>query len=298
MAERPIWRGHLRLALVSCPVALITAHRERGNLRFHYINPETGNRIRMVTVDAQSGQELERRDLTKGYEFRKDHYVLMGEEDFETARVDSSSTVTIDKFVPAGSIDPIFFDSSYYMVPDGDAGEDVYAVLREAIGKSKVMALSRVVISRRERPVAIMPMGKGLVLHTLHEESDVTSAESAFAGVPTSKADPAMVRLAEQLIERQLGEYDPADVEDRYEARLREVIEAKIRGEGFEPEAEPEAETSNVIDLMAALKASLKGGGPAEAKAEPRKAARKEAAPAAKPKAKAGAKAGPARKRA
>ncbi|MBV8520657.1 MAG: Ku protein, partial [Acetobacteraceae bacterium] len=125
MAQRPIWRGHLRLALVSCPVALFNARHDRAAIRFNLINPKTGNRIRMLSVDSGTGEEVERRELVKGYEFKKDHYLIMTEEDFESARVPSSNTMTVDKFVAAESIDPIYFDASYYLVPDGDTGQDV-----------------------------------------------------------------------------------------------------------------------------------------------------------------------------
>jgi DNA end-binding protein Ku len=261
MAERPIWRGHLRLALVSCPVALYTARRESGSLRFHMINPDTGHRIRMQTVDAETEQPVSRRDLAKGYEFKKNHYLLLSDEDFESARIDSSTTLKIDKFVPADSIDPLYFESSYYLVPDGDGGEDVYVVLREAIRRAGCMALSRVVIARRERAVAILPRARGLVAHTLHEERDIVDAKPLLDRIPDSEPDEAMVKLAMQLIDRQTGKFDPADMEDRYEVRLRELIEAKLRGEGIQPEAPPEAERGKVIDLMAALKKSLGQGG-------------------------------------
>jgi DNA end-binding protein Ku len=271
MAARPIWRGHLRLALVSCPVALYNARHDRGNLRFHLINPKTGHRVRMITVDAETKDEVSRGELVKGYEFKKDHYLLMTEDDFESVRVDSSSTMTIEKFVPAESIDPIYYDSSYYLVPDGEAGEDVYAVLREAIAESGRVALSRVVMARRERVIALMPMQKGLVAHTLLEERDINAPGALFDRVDDIKYDPEMVKLATQLVDRQTAQYDPADIEDRYEARLRAVIDAKLKGEGIEPEAEQEADRGNVIDLMAALKRSL--GQEPDPKPAPRKRA-------------------------
>ncbi|MBV9786378.1 MAG: Ku protein [Acidisphaera sp.] len=282
MADRPIWRGHLRLALVSCPVALYTAKHERNNLHFHFINPETGNRVRMITLDAETDKEVSRRELVRGYEFKKDNYLIMSNEDFESARIESSSTVGIDKFVPADSINPVYFDASYYMVPDGDAGKDVFVVLRDAIAQTGRMALSRVVMARRERAVAIEPLERGLVVHTLHEAKDLNDWNKLFDRIPDEKPDPDMVKLAVQLIDRQTGTYDPADMEDRYEARLREVIDAKLRGEGIAPEQEEEADRSNVIDLMAALKNSLDkiGSAPPKPAAKPAKAA------AAKPKSK------------
>ena len=134
MASRPIWRGHLRLALVSCPVALYNARHDRSNIHFNLINPQTGNRIRMTTQDAQTGDELQRRDLVKGYEFRKGQYVLLSDEDFASVKVESSSVMTVEKFIDASSIDPMYYDASYYVAPDGDAGRDVYAVLRVGAG--------------------------------------------------------------------------------------------------------------------------------------------------------------------
>jgi DNA end-binding protein Ku len=257
MAQRPIWRGHLRLALVSCPVALYSARHDRATLRFNLINPKTGNRIRMVTQDAQTEEELSRRDLVKGYEFKKDHYLILTEDDFQSVKVDSSSTMTVDKFVEGGSIDPIYFDTSYYLGPDGEAGKDVYAVLRDAIEETGRIAISRVVIAQRERAIALMPMQGGLVAHTLHEERDLNDAKAVFDDVAGFKTDPEMVKLAKQLIDRQTGRYDPVDMEDRYEGRLRALIEAKLKGEGLSEEVAEQPDRSNVIDLMAALKNSL-----------------------------------------
>jgi DNA end-binding protein Ku len=173
MAQRAIWRGHLRLALVSCPVALYTAKHDGGNIHFHLINPDTGNRVRMITQDAETDQTVSRKDLVKGYEFKKDTYVLLTDEDFANVKVESSSTMVIEKFVEAGSIDPLYYDSSYFLAPDGKAGVDVYAVLYEAIEKTGRVALSRVVIAQRERTVALRPMKGGLAAHTLHEQRDI-----------------------------------------------------------------------------------------------------------------------------
>jgi DNA end-binding protein Ku len=258
MAARAIWRGHLRLALVSCPVALYNARHDRAGIRFNLINPDTGNRIRMITQDAETGQELERRNLVKGYEFRKNQYVLLSVEDFDSVKVESSSVMTIEKFVDTDSIDPVYYDAAYFLAPDGDAGRDVYAVLTEAIAKTGKTALSRVVIAQRERTIALRPTGDGLMAHTLYEDRDLNSAKELLDGLTGIKIDPEMVQLATQLVQRQSGKYDSADLEDRYETRLRAMIDAKLQGEGIDLEAEvPVASTSNVVDLMAALKQSL-----------------------------------------
>ncbi len=205
MAQRPIWRGHLRLALVSCPIALYSARHDRGSIHFNLINPATGNRIRMITEDAETKQELRRGELVKGYEFKKDHFLTLTDEDIDSVKVESSSTMTVEKFVDASSIDPIYYDASYYLAPDGKGADDVYAVLREAIRQTGKVALTRVVISQRERTVALRPIEGGLVAHTLNEERDLNSAAPLFQDVQSAKIDPEMVKLAIQLVDRQTG---------------------------------------------------------------------------------------------
>jgi DNA end-binding protein Ku len=286
MPARPIWRGHLRLALVSCPVALWNARHDRAGIRFNLINPDTGNRIRMVTQDAETGKDLDRRYLVKGYEFRKEHYLLLTDDDFNSVKVDSSSVITVEKFVDTDSIDPVYYDAAYFLAPDGDTGRDVYAVLREAITKTGKTALARVVISQRERTIALRPIGEGLMAHTLYEDRDLNSSKDLFDGLDAIKTDPEMVQLATRLVERQSGKYDSSDLEDRYETRLRAMIDAKLKGEGIDLTAEPpEERDTNVIDLMAALKKSLGQSAqakPAAAKKSAKETKRKSAAKASR----------------
>jgi DNA end-binding protein Ku len=255
MAQRPVWRGHLRLALVSCPVALFSAIHDRSSIKFNLINPETGSRIQMLTVDGETKNEVERRTLVKGYEFRKNTYLLLTNEDFESIKVESSEVMTVETFVDAGSIDPLYYDAGYYLAPDGTAGRDVFQILREAIGRTGRVALSRVVIGQRERVIALRPYGKGLAAHTLHEQRDLNDASGLFDG-PVS-VDEEMVKLATQLVDCKTAAYDPADIEDRYETRLRAMIDAKLKGEGIDQDAVPEPTATNVIDLMAALRRSI-----------------------------------------
>jgi DNA end-binding protein Ku len=180
MAQRPIWRGHLRLALVSCPVALYNAKHDRASIRFNMINPTTGHRIRMMIVDAETDEEVQRRDLVKGYEFSKDRYLLLTDEDLDSVKVESSSMMAIEKFVETNSMDPIYYASSYYVAPDGEAGRDVYAVLCKAIAEAGRVALARVVIGQRERTIALRSVPGGLVAHTLDEQRDINDARSIF----------------------------------------------------------------------------------------------------------------------
>jgi DNA end-binding protein Ku len=255
MAQRPVWRGHLRLALVSCPVALFSAKHDRGSIKFNLINPETGNRVRMLSVDGETEKEVERRNLVKGYEFKKNTYLLLTNEDLESVKVESSDVMTVEKFVESTSIDPLYYDSGYYLAPDGKAGRDVYQILREAIGRTGRVALSRVVIGQRERVIALRLYGNGMAAHTLHEQRDLNEAAALFdEPVPV---DEEMVKLATQLVDRQTGAYNPADIEDRYETRLRAMLDAKLKGEGVDLNEVPEAPATNVVDLMAALRRSL-----------------------------------------
>jgi len=258
MAQRPIWRGHLRLALVSCPVALYSARHDRNAVRLNMLNPATGNRIKMVTQDSGTSEPVARGETVKGYEYSKGQYVVLTTEDLDSVKVESSSMMAIDKFVDAGSIDPIYYDASYYLAPDGKGAEDMYAVLREAVATTGKVALVRVVISQRERMVALRPCeGGGLVAHTLNEEQDLNSAAGLFDAVSEIRVDPEMLKLATQLVARQTGQYDPADLEDRYETRLRALIDAKVKGDGRIVDSTPVFNDSNVIDLMAALRKSL-----------------------------------------
>jgi DNA end-binding protein Ku len=255
MAQRPIWRGHLRLALVSCPVALYSAKHDRSSIKFNLINPETGNRIRMLTVDGETEKQVERRNLVKGYEFKKNTYLLLTNEDLESIKVESSDVMTVEKFVDASSIDPIYYDTGYYLAPDGSAGRDVYQILREAIGRTGRVALSRIVIGQRERVIALRLYDKGLAAHTLHEQRDLNDASSLFDD--PMPVDEEMVKLATQLVDRQTAAYNADDIEDRYETRLRAMLDAKLKGEGIDLEEAPEPEATNVVDLMAALRRSL-----------------------------------------
>jgi DNA end-binding protein Ku len=271
---------------------LWNAKHDRTTIRFNMINPKTGHRIRMMTVDAETDEEVQRRDLVKGYEFRKNQYLLLNDEDLDSVKVESSSVISIEKFVEADSIDPIYYNSTYYLAPDGEAGRDVYAVLCRAIAETRRVAVARVVIGQRERTIALRSTTGGLVAHTLDEQRDINDARSILGDAAESETDPEMVALAKQLIDRQTTQYDPSDLEDHYETRLRAMIDAKLKGEGIDVSEPAEPDRSNVVDLMAALKKSLVQEAP------PKKSAPHAAAPAKPKRAAAAQAAKPGRKRA
>lgn len=256
---RPAWQGHLRLSLVSCPVALINATTRVNDVSFHLINPDTNNRIRMIPTDPDTGP-VERTDLVKGYEVSKDEYVIVTDEELNEVKLETTRTLDIEHFVDAADIDRIYWNDPYFLVPtDDDSGVEAYAVIRDAMAQSDRIALGRVVMHTRERLVAIEPRGKGMVAYTLRMYDEVRDPEHIFRDIPAAKPDKKMIDIAEKIIEQKEGSFDAKNFKDRYETALRELIRKKEKGEKLV--TAPEPEDTNVIDLMAALQKSLKHKG-------------------------------------
>ncbi|RZJ41981.1 MAG: Ku protein [Brevundimonas sp.] len=276
MAPRPTWQGHLKLSLVTCPVALYTATSSASHISFHLINPDTNNRIRMVTTDPDTGP-VERSSLVKGYEVSKDEYVLFDDADFEKVRLESTRTISIDKFVDEDEIDRLYWDDPFYVVPEKGAGVEAFAVIRDAMKSAGKIALGQLVLRGRERQLALEVRDKGLIAYTLRPHEEVREADDYFDDIPTVKADKDMVEIASRIIAQKEADFDPKDFTDRYDTALREMVKAKQKGQGV-VEA-PEPDDTNVIDLMEALRNSLKGG--SGAKASPKKTTAKKPAPKA-----------------
>ena len=281
MASRPSWQGHLKLSLVTCPVSLYTATNSGGDVHFNLINPKTNNRIKMITTDPDTGP-IERSELVKGYEVSKGEYILLSDEEIKSVRLESTKTIEIERFVPGDDIDRLYWDNPYYLAPEGKMAQEAFVVIRTAMEKSGQIALARVVISTRERILALEPRGKGILAYTIRTDAEVRKADDIFAGISEAEADPAMISIAERIIEQQEGPFDPSQFVDRYEQALKALIEDKQKG--HKPAKVSEPDDTNVIDLMSALRASLGGKGKAETKA-PAKTKAKLAKPAAKPKA-------------
>ena len=280
MAARPTWQGHLKLSLVTCPVALFTATTSTNDVRFHLINPETNNRIRMVPTDPNTGP-VERSDLVRGYEVSKDEYVLFDDADFDKVKLESTKTISIDKFVDETDIDRLFWDSPFFVVPEKGAGVEAFAVIRDAMKKQGKVALGCLVLRGKERQLALEVRGKGLVAYTLRAHDEVRDAADYFDDIPTVKADADMVEIAARIIGQKEADFDASDFTDRYDDALREMIKAKSKGgKGTVDVAEPV--DTNVIDLMAALKNSLKGSATEAKKASLAKKAAAKKVPAKK----------------
>jgi DNA end-binding protein Ku len=269
LSSRPVWRGHLRLSLVSCPVALYRATSKANDISFHLVNPETNNRVRMIPTDPDKGP-VERASLVKGYELTKNRYVLISDEELDSVKLETTHTLDIERFVDVSDIDRLFFDDPYILLPTDDAGSDAYTVIRAAMADVGRVALGRVVMHARERLVAIEPRDKGLLAYTLRMRDEVVNIEKALESVPHAKPKREMIDIAAKIMEQLEGRFDPDEFKDRYEESLRELIRMKEKGK--EPETvAPPPDTTNVIDLMDALKKSL--GKKAPAKSAPAKSA-------------------------
>ncbi|HEX3672820.1 MAG TPA: Ku protein [Rhizomicrobium sp.] len=253
---RPSWQGHLRLSLVSCPVALYNATTHKSDVSFHLLNPETNNRIRMIPTDPDTGP-VERSDLVKGYEVSKNEYVVLTDEEINAVKLETTRTIDIERFVEADSIDRLYWNDPYFLVPDGEEGAEAYGVIRDAMQAAGRIALGRVVMHTRERLLGIEPRDNGLVAYTLRTENEVVDSAKLFHDIPKSKPDRKMIEIAEKIIEQKEGPFDTSTFKDRYEGALRELVKRKQKGQKPVTAAPPE--DTNVIDLMEALKKSLKG---------------------------------------
>ena len=255
LSARPVWQGHLRLSLVSCPVVLYNATSRTNDISFHLLNPETNNRVRMIPTDPETGP-VNRSDLVRGYEIEKNHYVIVTDEELDSVKLETTHALDIERFVDAETIDRVFWKDPFLLLPADESATDAYTVIREAMKDAGRIALGRVAMHTRERLVAIEPRGKGLLAYTLRMRDEVVDIEKAFDTIPDVKPNKQMVDIAHKIIEQQEGEFAAAEFRDRYEEGLRELIERKEKGEKTTVAAPP-PDTTNVVDLMDALKKSL-----------------------------------------
>jgi DNA end-binding protein Ku len=270
MATRPTWQGHLRLSLVSCPVALYTAVSRGSEVHFNVLHKDTHNRIRMIPTDPETGP-VDRADIVKGYEIEKDHYVVVTEDEIDNVRLESTRTIDIDRFVDVDEIDRLYWDEPYFLVPDGKTAVEAYVVIREAMKRAGRIALGKVVMHTRERLMAIEPRDRGLLAYTLRTHDEVRDADEVFADIPATRPDPKMVEIASKIIEQQEAAFDPKQFTDRYEEALRALIKSKEKGGKRTVAAEPPRE-GEVIDLMEALRRSLGSRGGAARRPAPKSA--------------------------
>jgi DNA end-binding protein Ku len=255
MAPRPVWKGYLKLSLVSCPVALFSATSSAERIRFHIINRKTGHRIHNEIVDAETGKPVDDDDQVKGYEFKKGKYVILENEDFESVALESTHTIDIESFVPREEVDEIYLDGSYYIVPTDKTAAEAFAVIREAMEKEEVAGLARAVMYRREKILMLQPRGKGLMATALRYNNEVREEKTYFSEIPNERIPADMLKLAQHIVSTKMGHFDPDKFENRYDTALKKVIKAKQEGKELPEPERPRGD--NVIDLMEALRKSV-----------------------------------------
>jgi DNA end-binding protein Ku len=222
VAPRAYWKGYLKLSLVSCPIALYPATSEREKISFHQLNKNTGNRIKYRKVDADTGDEVESSDIIKGYEVGKGDYLELDPEELEAVAIESKRTIEIDEFVPKDEIDELYLNNPYYIVPDGEVGQQAFAVIREAINKEGMVAIGKVVFTSREHVIALEPRGKGLMGITLRYPYEVRNEKDYFDDIPDEKVPKDM--LATHIVDTKKAHFEPQKFEDQYEDALKELL--------------------------------------------------------------------------
>jgi DNA end-binding protein Ku len=260
MAVRSIWKGYLRLSLVNCAVALYPAVTEVNKVHFHKLNRETGNRLRMRMVDEETGEEVPRNQQVKGFEISKGSTVEVEEEDLDKIALEGTHVMEITKFVPRDEIDPLYFDRPYYLAPNDDASQEAFAVLREAMRKKEIGGLATLIMHERDHVVLLEPRDAGMLATILRSAEEVRDAKEAFRGTAKVRVGGELLEVAQMLIEKKMGKFQPAEFEDHYEAALKRLIKAKKAGRKIKEIELPEEPTkpSNVLE---ALRQSLKQGG-------------------------------------
>jgi DNA end-binding protein Ku len=235
VSPRPYWKGYLKLSLVSCPITLHAACTSSERISFRQINRKTGNRLRQQLIDDETREPVEGSEKARGYEIGKGQFLLVEDEELEAIEIESTHTIDIDSFVPRSEIDQRFFDMPYYIIPNDPVGQEAFAVIREAMRSKALVALGRIVLSKRERVMALEPYEKGLVGTTLRYPYEVRDAKSYFADIPELMPAPELLRLASQILDSKLRAFDPSTFRDRYEEALMAHLKAKQAGLPSQP---------------------------------------------------------------
>jgi DNA end-binding protein Ku len=264
MAARAYWKGQIRLALVSIPVEIFTATKSGAAIAFNQIHEPTGKRVRYEKVVEGVGP-VNPDEIVKGYQYEKGSYVLVEDEEIEAVKLESKKTLELTQFVDADEIDVLYFEKPYYVVPADDLAEEAYIVLREALRRTRKVAIGQLALRGREYVVSLKPCGRGIVLETLRYADEVHKAQGYFRDIADAKPDEDLLDLAETLIQKKAAAFDPDKFHDRYIDALKDLIERKRKGHTISTEDDEKVPQKgmNVVDLMAALKKSIEKPGAA-----------------------------------
>ena len=256
---RSTWKGYLKLSLVSCAVALYNATSPAERVSFNTLNRKTGNRLKQRMIDSVTEEVIDPADRVKGYEVSKGQYVTVEDEELEALKIESTKMIEIESFVPQSEVDEIYQDSAYYLAPDDRVAEEAFAVIREAMVAKKVVGIGRVVLNRRERMLMLSPRGKGILATTLRYPYEVRQDAEYFSEISDTKLPDDMLGIAEVIIDRKSGHFEPQKFADRYEEAVVSLLKAKQAGQTFEVPETPAP--SKVVNIMDALKRSLEAEG-------------------------------------
>lgn len=258
MAPRAFWTGHLRLSLVNIPVKLYPATTSERRIEFHQIHQPTGKRIRYQKIVPGIGP-VENEEITKGYEYEKGKYVLIDPKEIDELKLEAKQTIELVRFVPEEAIDARYYETPYYLMPDGDMADEGYSIVQKALKETGKIGVGQFILRGRGNIVAIKPFGKGLLLEVLRHANEIRAAEPLFKEITEVKADKEALDLAKELIKRKTGKFEPEALKDKYNEAVWELIQAKL--EDRAPEIVTEMPGSaKVINIMDALKKSVQQG--------------------------------------
>ncbi len=276
MPQHAYWKGHVRLSLVTFPVRLYPAVTESEKIRLHKYDKDTGQRIRYQNVN-EDGEIVDTDDIVKGYEYEKGVYIPIEDEEIENLRLESKHTIDLVQFSDLSAIDPIYYDNPYYVAPDNDMAMEAYVTVRDALKKSKKVAIGQVIIANKERIVALKACGKGLILETLRYNYEVRKAEEYFDDIKANEEpNDDQLNLALELIKKKSAAFEPKKFKDLYQEGLKEIIAAKMEKRSPRLKEEKTA-PGKVINIMDALRKSLEQSGTKTAAKKKSKPAKKKA---------------------
>lgn len=280
MSARPVWKGQLRLSLVSIPVEMYTATRSGARIRFRQIHEPSGKPVRYQKTVPGIGP-VDAENIMKGYEFEKDEYVLIDPDEIDAIKLETKKTLELVQFVDNCEISPLYFDKPYYLVPSDDLAEDAYRVVRDALRQANKVGVGQVTLRGKEYLAAIKPCGDGLLLETLHYADEIKKADPLFSDIEDDESDEELLAVAKQLIERKSAPFDASAYMDNYSTALRELVNSKTKSKSSKKvtteEDNERPSGTNVVDLMATLKESLDKASPEKKSSSQRRSARKTA---------------------
>jgi len=260
---RPFWTGQIQISLVSFGVNLFTATDSKSEIKFHQLSRSTGERIRhqKVTGEGEEGP-VEKNDIVKGYEYRKDEYVMIEPDEIKNLRIPSKHTIEVTQFVDANEISPEYYEKPYFVVPEDDTQAEAFTVIRKALQTTHKVALGKIAFSGREHVIAVTTPSDdklpGMLAYTLRYAEELRKPGSYFADIKKTAVEADQLSLAKELIKRKTAKFIPEKFTDQYEAALREMVEAKIQNLPV-PQEEPVRKGAKVINLMDALRKSVQG---------------------------------------